>query len=196
MRIIGITGGIGSGKTTASSYVKSLGYTVIDADQIAGDLASDKGVLAEIRDMFGEDVIDPDGKLDRKRMAEIVFSNAEKKELLENIITSRVIMECARRIEDLRSGRVCTDKDAAFLDAPLLFETGADRLVDEIWNISCSIDNRLGRAGARDHATSEEIEARIASQMPDDEREDRADVVIDNDGTLDDLYEKIDSLLK
>ena len=196
MRIIGITGGIGSGKTTVSKYIKNLGYEVIDADLIAHGLADDKGVLSEIEDMFGPEVITPEGTLDRKRMAAVVFSNAEKKELLENIITSRVVMECEKRIAALRAYGNDTGKDIAFLDAPLLFETGSDRLVDEIWVITCDMKDRVDRAELRDGSTAEEIEARIAAQMPEDEMAERADELIVNDGTLEDLYAKVDQLLK
>lgn len=195
MRIIGITGGIGSGKTTVSNYLRSLGYEVIDADQIARDMASDSAVLSEIRDMFGDEVISEDGSLDRKHMAEIVFSNAEKKEMLETIVTSRVVEECAKRIDGFREGRMHTDKDIVFLDAPLLFETCADRMVDEIWVITCDTAKRLERAEYRDDASLKDIESRIAAQMPDDEKAERADVVINNDRTVDELYDRIDSLL-
>ena len=197
MRIIGITGGIGTGKSTVSSYLKDLGYDVIDADGIARELAEDPGVLAEIRDFFGDCVLEEDGSLDRKKMAEIVFSDVRKREMLESIITSRVIKRVSKLICDYRTGRRHAGKDEmVFLDAPTLFETGADRLVDEVWLVTCDMETRLKRAGYRDDASREKIEARIASQMSEDEKSDRADVVINNDGTKEELYQVIDSLIK
>ena len=194
MRVIGITGGIGSGKTTVSGYLRSLGYEVIDADGIARDLAESEDVLHEIRDMFGDSVLKEDGSLDRKRMAEIVFSDIHKKEMLEAIITDRVVARCAEIIQGYRE-----DENASgpvFLDAPLLFETGADRLVDEIWSVACDVDKRIERAKLRDDSLAEDIEARIAAQLPDDDRAEKADVVISNDGTVDELKCSIDSLLE
>ena len=196
MRIIGITGGIGSGKSTVSGYIRDLGYDVIDADGIARELADDAEVLTEIRDFFGGEVFSSDGSLDRKKMAELVFSDIRKRELLESIITSRVISNVGAILEEYRNGQKKTDRDIVFLDAPTLFETGADRLVDEVWVVLCDVEKRLERAGERDHATSDEIRSRIASQMPDDERAEKADEVIVNDGTIGELYAKIDKLLK
>ena len=197
MRIIGITGGIGTGKSTVSAYLKQLGYDVIDADGIARDLAGDPAVLTEIRDFFGDSVIADDGSLDRKKMAELVFSDLQKREMLESIITSRVIKKVSELIDDYRNGIKLAPKDkTVFLDAPTLFETGADRLVDEIWLVTCDMETRLERAGLRDDATRDKIEARIASQMSEDEKSERADVVIHNDGTKEELFRSIESMLK
>ena len=196
MRIIGITGGIGSGKSTASRHIRELGYDVIDADGIAKELAEDPSVLSEIRDFFGDSVIGDNGVLDRRRMAKIVFSDIRKRELLESIITSRVIARVGEIIEDYRSGKLKASRDdTVFLDAPTLFETGADRLVDEVWLITCDMETRLERAALRDTATREELEARIASQMPEDEKADKADLVICNNGSREEMYKVIDDNL-
>lgn len=196
MRIIGITGGIGTGKSTVSRYLRDRGYDVVDADGIAKELASDPSVLAEIRDYFGDEVITSDGILDRKRMASLVFSDLGKKEMLESIITSRVIQKTAGIIEDYREGRLSPAKnDTVFLDAPTLFETGADRICDEIWLVTCSLETRLERAAKRDASTREDLEARIAAQMPESEKAARSDEVIYNDGSKEELSDKIDQLL-
>ncbi len=195
MRVIGITGGIGSGKSTVSGYIRSLGFDVIDADGIARDLACNKDVMSEIHDFFGDAVFCSDGSLDRKRMAEIVFSDIMKRELLENIITSRVVSDVTKILAEYRNGQRKTDKDMVFLDAPTLFETGADRLVDEVWVVLCDVEKRIERAGERDHATVDEIGSRIASQMPDDERAEKADEIIVNNSSVDDLYRELDKLI-
>lgn len=196
MRIIGITGGIGTGKSTVSRYLRDRGYDVVDADGIAKELASDPSVLAEIRDYFGDGVITSDGILDRKRMASLVFSDLGKKEMLESIITSRVIQKTAGIIENYREGRLSPAKnDTVFLDAPTLFETGADRICDEIWLVTCSLETRMERAAKRDASTREDLEARIAAQMPESEKAARSDEVIYNDGSKEELSDKIDQLL-
>ena len=197
MRFIGITGGIGTGKSTVSAYLRELGYDVIDADGIARDIAEDPGVLAEIRDFFGDSVIADDGSLDRNKMAEIVFSDLRKKELLESIITSRVIKTVGKLIDDYKAGRKNAAKvNTVFLDAPTLFETGADRLVDEVWLVTCDLKTRLERAGLRDETSRDKIEARIASQMSEDEKAEKANVMIRNCGTREELYHMIDRLLE
>lgn len=197
MKVIGITGGIGTGKSTASGYLRKLGYDVIDADEIAHDMAGDEKVLSEIRDFFGDGVIGDDRSLDRKRMAEIVFSDVRKKEILESIITSRVIAKVGEIIGEYRSGNVKPSKDdVLFLDAPTLLETGADRLVDEVWLVTCDMDVRLYRASLRDGTSRDRVEARIAAQIPEDEKIERADVVIYNNGTREELFRTIDQYLR
>lgn len=195
MKVIGITGGIGSGKSTVSSYIAELGYDVIDADKIAKELASDPSVLSEIRENFGESVLDDSGMLDRRKMAEIVFTNAKKKEELESIVTKRVIERVESLINSYNTGELKSKNDIVFLDAPTLLETGTDRLVDEVWVIMCDLATRLERASARDDASKSAIEARIAAQMSEEEMMARADEIIYNDGTAEDLKNKIKELL-
>lgn len=195
LKVIGVTGGIGTGKSSVTSYIASLGYSVIDADVIAHDVARQKEVLEEIRSVFGDSVIAEDGELDRKAMAEIVFNNTEKKNRLESIITRRVIERVADFIELYRAGTIYAMDDVVFLDAPTLFETGADRLTDEVWVVTSDLKTRLDRASRRDGTDISEIEARIAAQMPEADEIDRADAVISNDGTLEDLHSEVDRLL-
>ena len=95
-------------------------------------------------------------------------------------------------IEDYREGRLhAANEDIVFLDAPTLFETGADRLTDEVWLVTCDIKTRLERASLRDSASVEELKRRIASQMPEDEKSEKADVIIVNDGDKEELFGKI-----
>ena len=196
MKVIGVTGGIGSGKSTVTSYIESLGYSVIDADQIAHDIAKQKEVLSEIEKEFGPEIIGEDGQLDRKAMADIVFSNARKKELIEAIITKRVIERVKEFIDLYREGTLYAKDDIVFLDAPTLFETGSDSLTDEVWAVTCDLRKRLERAVKRDGSIADDIEARIAAQIPESDIIERSDVVIVNDGSQEELYTKIDMLLK
>ena len=195
MKVIGITGGLGSGKTTVSSHIREAGYTVMDADQIARNVAAEQTVLDEIRKEFGEAVMTADGTLDRKAMAEIVFNEPEKKKTLEAIITRRVIEQVEQQIDDFRAGRTTVKGDTLFLDAPTLFETGTDRLVDEVWVVTCNEQKRIERAISRDEAKRADIEARMRQQMSEELEKERADRIITNDSTLEDLINQVDELL-
>lgn len=192
-KIIGITGGIGTGKSTVSAYLKEQGYPVIDADQIARKV-TEKGsaTLAELARNFGSGILDRDGGLDRRRMAELAFSSPEKKARLEAIVTSRVIAETAARIRELRQ----EDGPVAFLDAPTLYETGSDVLVDEVWLVTADESVRVRRAADRDGCSEAEIRRRIRSQMSEEEKRYRADYIIDNSDGLEQLYIRIRALIK
>jgi len=194
MRVIGITGGIGSGKSTVSGILREMGYEVADADDIAREITKDSDVLQEIGETFGPDLV-AGGNLDRKRMADVVFSDIHKKELLEQIITRRVIEKVAQLIDEHRNGMTDYKNGILFIDAPTLFETGADRLVDEVWLVTCDAAARISRAAKRDDIMASKIEDRIASQMPEDEKAEKSDVIIDNNGSLKDLRDKVESLL-
>ena len=194
MRVIGITGGIGSGKSTVSEMIREMGYEVADADEIAREITKESDVLSEIGETFGSDLIEG-GSLDRKKMADVVFSDIHKRELLEQIITKRVVEKVAQLIDEHRSGSTDYKNGILFIDAPTLFETGADRLVDEVWLVTCDASTRISRAAKRDEILASKIEDRIASQMPEDEKAEKSDVIIDNNGSLEELRKKVESLL-
>lgn len=189
MRIIGLTGGIGSGKSTVSSYLKDRGYEIVDADKIARQV-TDIGspVLAELKDAFGGEIFLPDGALDRKRLGSMVFSDAEKKERLDEI-THREI--CARIETAVREfgGTVI------FLDVPLLYETGMESLTDEVWVVDVEDDVRIRRVMERDGLSKQEVLNRIAGQLPREEKLKRADRVLSNSGTQEELYKQIEQLI-
>ena len=194
MRVIGITGGIGSGKSTVSGIIREMGYEVADADKIAREITEDSDVLREIGETFGSDLI-RGGSLDRSKMADVVFSDIHKREQLEQIITRRVVEKVSQLIDEHRSGLTDYKDGILFIDAPTLFETGADRLVDEVWLVTCDASTRISRAAERDEIMASKIEDRIASQMPEDEKAEKSDVIIDNNGSLEELREKVESLL-
>ena len=177
MIVIGITGGIGTGKSTVTEYLGKNGFFVIDSDRISHEITS-KGspLLTVIAEAFSPDVITADGELDRKRMSEIVFSDPEKRLLLQSIVTEKIISCSEDMIKALRE----EDPDRlVFFDAPILFETRA---------------HEIARVMARDGVTEDIVRARIASQMPEAEKIARADEVIDNSSDLESLYKKIDIL--
>ena len=192
MKIIGLTGGIGTGKSTVSAYLAQKGCKIIDADLISHQMTeAGSPCLAEIKAAFGEDVFLRDGNLDRKKVGRIVFADATKKKTLEQIITRRVIEKTLRILQDCRAQQ----EDLVVLDAPLLFECGMQRYTDETWLVVCRTETRLRRIAARDGLAEEDIQKRIANQMSTEQKEKLADYIIDNSRDLAWLYAQIDTLL-
>lgn len=192
MKIIGLTGGIGTGKSTVSAYLAQKGCKIIDADLISHQMTeAGSPCLAEIKDAFGEDVFLRDGNLDRKKVGRLVFADATKKKTLEQIITRRVIEKTLRILQDCRARQ----EDLVVLDAPLLFECGMQRYTDETWLVVCRTETRLRRIVARDGLAEEDIQKRIANQMSTEQKEKLADYIIDNSRDLAWLYAQIDTLL-
>lgn len=193
MKVIGLTGGIGAGKSTVSSYLKEKGYLILDADAIAHEITA-KGslVLDKIAETFGAEMILCDGNLDRKRLASVVFSDAEKKLQLEELTTKQVVKIIGEDVEELRKNN---EYDIIFVDAPLLFEAGVDAMTDLVWMVTADDDVRVARVMARDQANREDVMRRIANQMDNDEKIRRSQEVIDNSKGKDELYQQIESLL-
>ena len=192
MKIIGLTGGIGTGKSTVSAYLAQKGCKIIDADLISHQMTeAGSPCLAEIKDAFGEDVFLRDGNLDRKKVGRLVFADAEKKKTLEQIITRRVIEKTLRILQDCRARQ----ETLVVLDAPQLFECGMQRYTDETWLVVCRTETRLRRIAARDGLAEEDIQKRIANQMSTEQKEKLADYIIDNSRDLAWLYAQIDTLL-
>lgn len=192
MKIIGLTGGIGTGKSTVSAYLAQKGCKIIDADLISHQMTeAGSPCLAEIKDAFGEDVFLRDGNLDRKKVGRLVFADATKKKTLEQIITRRVIEKTLRILQDCRARQ----EALVVLDAPLLFECGMQRYTDETWLVVCRTETRLRRIAARDGLAEEDIQKRIANQMSTEQKEKLADYIIDNSRDLAWLYAQIDTLL-
>lgn len=193
MNVIGLTGGIGAGKSTVSSYLREKGYLILDADQIAHDItAKGSPVLIRIADAFGAEMIREDGNLDRKKLAAVVFSDKQKKLLLEEITTRQVVKIIAEKVEELRKkGKY----DIIFVDAPLLFEAGVDAMTDFVWMVTAADDVRISRVMERDHISREDVLRRIANQMSNEEKIRRSNEVIDNSHGKDELYRQIELLL-
>ena len=176
MLIIGLTGGIGSGKSTVSEYLsKNMGLTIIDADQIARDVTRPgQETLLKLREAFGSEIINDDGTLDRRKLAGIAFQSDEKKKLLEKITHSAIREEINCRLRT----SAAKHENAVVLDVPLLMESGIDGLCDTVWVVTTAKDVRIERISARDGITKEEINARINAQISDRERFARADEII------------------
>ncbi len=180
--IIGLTGGIGSGKSTAAAYLRALGARTLDADEISrGLLAVDGDGYAAVVAAFGRGICREDGTIDRSALARIVFADEAARARLNGIIHPAV---CAAM---LKSARAMLQEDAhavVVLDVPLLFECGLYRDTDANIFIYADDDVRLARTMARDGLTRAQVEARMRAQMPQEEKRRLADVIIDNSGTL------------
>lgn len=194
MKIIGLTGGIGAGKSTVTEILIKEGYPVIDADRISRKI-TEKGspVLEKIAGVFGNDMILPGGELDRKKMASLVFSDSEKRLRLEEITTKEVVRIIAEKLDRMKSRG---QTGPVFIDAPLLFESGADRLTDLVWTVDADISVRIERVCARDGATPQEVRDRIAAQMSSSRRAERSAEVIDNSKGKEELCRQVKELLK
>lgn len=193
MKIIGLTGGIGSGKSTVTEYLISKGFHVLDADEIARQIVEPgSDALIEIASVFGNGILLEDGNLDRKRLGDIVFSDVEKKIVLDKIMHTRILEIIYERIVNIRE---ITDK-AVFIDAPLLFETGLDKYVTEIWVVDAEDEIRIRRIMERDNLNRVDILKRIANQMDRQEKNNRANKILNNSGEFKELYTQIDELIK
>lgn len=183
--VIGLTGSIATGKTTVSNYLKEFGYPVIDADVVARQVVEPgtKG-LRMITDTFGEKLLTSDGQLDRQQLAQLVFTSSEQLQQLNRILQP-IIRE---RIQEL----ISTYKDSVVvIDVPLLYEQHYEELCDVVMVVSVQPQQQLKRLMNRNHLTMDEAKNRVASQMPLSSKERLADVVIDNNGSVEETRQQV-----
>ena len=174
MKIIGITGGIGSGKTTVSTMFASFGAEVIDADEISRSITKKNGAAyPEIVETFGEGILLPDKEIDRKALAKIVFQDAKSLELLNKITHKYVFEEMKARMES-------SVADIVVLDVPLLFSADFPFDCDLTVGVTADKEERIKRVQKRDGISREEILKRIENQISDDVLKDKADVIIES----------------
>jgi dephospho-CoA kinase len=176
IRQVGITGGIGSGKSVVCRIFKTLGIAIYDADSRAKELMTTDGILIhEIKKEFGNLSYHPDGKLDRSFLARMVFQDDARLKKLNELVHPRVAIDYQHWVEDQKSPYVIRE-------AALLYETGADKLVDFMMVVSAPESVRIARVLKRDvHRTEADVKAIMARQMPEEEKIKRADAVIVND---------------
>lgn len=181
MRVIGLTGGIASGKSSVASLFAQLGAAIVDADQLAREAVQPgSAALAAIVRAFGPGILLPDGTLDRSALGAIIFADAAARQRLEQI-THPAIKELAlARLHALRQSGTAV----VFYMAPLLIEAGATDRVDEIWVVHVDPETQLKRLMARDQLSRTDALIRVASQMPLEEKRRQGRVVIDNSGSL------------
>jgi len=188
MFVVGLTGGIGSGKTAVSERFAARGVTIVDADQASRAVVEPgRPALEAIAEHFGGEVIAADGTLDRARLREQVFEDAEERRWLEALLHPRIA-------EEIQAGLARADSAYAILVSPLLIEASQARFVDRILVVDVPESVQVARTAARDDSSEEQVRAIMAAQAKRADRLARADDVIDNDGPVESLDEQVAAL--
>lgn len=186
-RIIGLTGGIGSGKSIVSDYLATkYDVPILDADDYAKEAVStDSPILEKIKQRYGNQILHSDGTLNRSRLGEIIFNQPTEKKWLEQQIHPDVRQKIETALSQLEASCVV-------VVIPLLFEAKMTDLVTETWVVYCSPQQQLERVMKRDQLSEKDARSRIDSQLSLEEKVALADVVIDNSGTVNELYQQVD----
>ena len=182
MLIVGLTGGIATGKSTVCDMFKARGAYIVDTDRIARDVVEPgKPGWREVVDYFGNDILSADGTLDRKKLGTIVFNSSAKRHILESILHPKILAEKDRNIKEI------SEKDhraIIIVDIPLLIELNRQNSVDAVVVVYVSSQVQVNRLARRDDLGLEDARSRIGSQIPIDEKVQYAHFVIHNDGTV------------
>lgn len=189
--IIGITGSIGTGKSTVSNYLISKGYSVVDADKISkGAYNIGSNGYKAILEVFGVEILNSNGEVDRKKIKKIVFDNSNMLQRLNMAIHPIIINEIEKEIEILLESQ-----SVVFLDAPLLIETELHKKVDKIIVVICDKNEQINRIIKRDKITADMAISIINSQMSIDEKLKFADYIVYNNSTIENLYSQVDEII-
>ena len=191
--ILGLTGGIASGKSTVSAYLAQNGALIIDADLIARQVVAKKSSgLKQIVAKFGGEILTASGELDRKKLGKLAFSNKELLKALTDITGPLIRAEILREIQAAKKAQV----KLVVLDIPLLFETGYQTLCDKVMVVTIPSKLQLERVMKRDNLSAAEARKRIANQLPASKRNELADVLIDNSKSVAETYQQVLKWLK
>lgn len=191
--MIGLTGGIGSGKSTVAALLAEHGFPVVDADQLAREVVEPgQPALAELAEAFGQDVLHDDGSLNRPELAARAFVDKEHTELLNSITHPRIRQLREQRFRQAEDAGA----DAVVYDMPLLVEQGVDKHMDLTVVVDVDVEERIRRLVSTRGLTEEDARRRIAAQVDDAERLAAADVVIDNNGPVEALGEQVEQLVR
>ena len=189
MKTIGLTGGIGSGKSTVSQILAGLGAFVIDADKVGHEIyLPGKEAWRQMTAAFGQDILAPDQTIDRKKLGTIVFGNEAARKQLNAIVHPLMFQDIRRRIEEKRAEGFT---QLIVVEAAILIEANWLPLADEVWVVVTNKNAVIERVATQRGMAAKETEARIASQLSDAERLKHAHVVIMNDGSQDNLVKKV-----
>ena len=191
--VIGLTGGIGCGKSEAARFLETLGAAHLDADAVSRALTAENGeALGDIRRVFGDGVFRADGGLDRAKLGRLVFGNEPARRALEAILHPLV----QRNMLAAMDAAAQAGAGVVILDVPLLFETGMDALCDETWALYAPRERQIARIVARDGLSPEDAVARIDSQMPIEDRNARATHVVNTDRPVERTQAEIEQLYR
>ena len=184
--VLGLTGPTGSGKSAVAKVFCDMGYKLVDADKIARDIVSvGSPVIDKLAERFGNDIVLPDGNIDRKLLASRAFSSNENTKALNDITHPAIVESVRKNIDDF----VQQGFKKIIYDAPLLFESGTDKLCDKVLSVVADKDTRIERLKRRDNLSCEEINKRISAQHEDDFYTDKSDFVIKNNSAFDALVD-------
>ncbi len=190
MKVVAVTGGIGSGKSLVLEAFADLGADVLSADDVSHRIMLKGGsAYNEVIDAFGQDILDENSEIDRKKLGAIVFSDKEKLELLNSISHRIIYKELEAFVE--KSG-----KDLVCLEIPLLFSAKCPIHLDLTIGVSADEETRIERVVKRDNSTREQALARMRNQLSDEEIQTLADCVIFNNGNIDEVYDKVEEIYK
>jgi dephospho-CoA kinase len=188
MRVIGLTGGIASGKSTVAGILEKLGAAIVDADQLARDVvAPDEEAYRAIVAEFGATILNPDRTIDRAALGKLVFADPAARGRLERITHPAIARRAEKQLAALKEGGV----PVIVYMAPLLIEAGVTSRVDEIWVVYADRETQLARLMERDGISREEALQRVAAQMPMEEKRTYGKVVIDNRGTREETERQV-----
>lgn len=192
MIVIGLTGGIATGKSMVASLLKQRGIVVLNSDELAHQsMISGTTVFERIIARFGKGILDDKGEIDRKKLGTIVFADAKLRQYLEKIVHPVVIQQIRTEIEKNSKAGL----KMMVVEVPLLFEAGITELFDQIWVVSAEREIQMDRLRRRNQLTEEEARQRILSQFPLNQKEERADLVIYNNTDLQTLENQIDKII-
>lgn len=190
-QVIGITGGVASGKSTITAYLREQGYPVIDADAVVHELQAKGGNLYQLLlTEFGQEILDEDGNLHRAKLSQRVFSDVTLRQRLSTLQDAVIREELQARRDDLLD-----QYDLIFMDIPLLFELQYENEVDQIWLVYVDAEQQVERLMARNGYSREEAQQRIVAQWPLAEKVKKAQVVLDNTGTPQETLKQVDEVL-
>ena len=193
MFTIGLTGGIGSGKSAVMDFLKAKGVSVIDADTIGQEMyAVGSPAWQKVIDEFGRDIALPDGRIDRKKLGELVFADSAALKKLNGILHPLMYLKMKDQLEELRS----KGTRVAVLEAAILIEAGWESLANEVWLVVAPASEVEKRLATRSGLSAQQVKARLSSQMGDVERRRHADVIVENEGTIENLRAKLELLWK
>lgn len=180
-KVIGVTGGIASGKSLVSAYLIAHGFPIVDADIVAREVVAPDSIgLKKVAATFGNEIVDTKGNLDRKRLAKIVFADDSQLKLLNDILQPLIRQQIQKELQQF----IAQGQEYIFLVAPLLFEENYQSMCDEIMVVTVTLQTQLQRLMSRDQLNEQQARRRIAAQWPLSRKIALADVVIDNDGTI------------
>jgi dephospho-CoA kinase len=193
VKLVGLTGGIASGKSTVAAILRRLGASIVNADELSREVVQPgQDAWNEITKSFGSDILQEDMTLDRKKLRKIVFDNPEARKKLEAIIHPRVRALAEKRISELAA----SGSSVIVYEVPLLFEAQIHLWLRPVILVACNIDTQKKRLLERDHLTKPEAQQHLDAQMSLEEKRKLADYIIENDGAMEDLEQQVRTVLQ